>query len=256
MKISILLLFFLSSLAHAKFELYFKNYRSTRLQHSRDIYVYKPKNYHRDQTYPLIVMHDGQNLFDSSRAFGGRTWNAEHTLDHLIKTEQMSPAIVVAIDNTPDRMEEYIWERQGERYVDFLIHELIPHIEQSYKLKKGAEFRALMGSSLGGLISLRSALHRPESFGLVAALSPSIWWNNKEILELFERSSQLPLKIYLDMGTREGERAQDLEMLAEILRNRAHTSFLAWIDQWGGHNEAAWAHRLPFALKYLFPFKK
>jgi enterochelin esterase-like enzyme len=236
----------------ARFELFLKDYHSAHLKSARDIYVYRPQNYSPKNTYRLIVMHDGQNLFDPSRAFMGRTWNAQKTLDELIARNEIPPVVVLAIDNTPERRAEYVWEEEGESYVDMIIQELLPLVERSYSLKKGAKYRAMIGSSLGGLISLRVGLHRSEHFGLIAALSPSLWWNNREILSLYERENDLPARLYIDMGEREGERPQDLRLMVRILEERGHPHFYYWLDHWGGHNEWAWAYRLPMALRFLF----
>lgn len=249
------LVVFSSSLSFAGFQIYLKDYYSSRLAFPRHVFVYTPKNYSRKESYPLVVMHDGQNLFDPKRAFLGRTWRAEETLDRLIESGQIKPVVVVAIDNTSDRLEEYVWERFGENYIDFITEELLPLLDSEYSLKTGPQHRAMMGSSLGGLISLRAGIHRPKDFGLIAALSPSIWWNNKEIINLYRTSKELPQKIYIDMGARNGERPEDLRLLQATLSARTQTSLYAWIDEFGGHDEAAWAYRLPFALKFLFPTK-
>lgn len=255
-KLVLLFGFFICTQASAKFEIFLKNFQSQHLKAGRDVYVYVPREFSLHKSYPVVFMHDGQNLFDPSRAFGGRTWNAENSLNHLIESKQIAPLIVVAIDNTADRMQEYIWESQGREYIEFIISELLPLIRNHFSLKPGPENMSLMGSSLGGLISLHAALHRPDIFGSVAALSPSIWWNNKEILSLYENAPKLPQKIYLDMGAREGEKPDDVIKFSLILKSRSHPNYTFWIDEWGGHNEAAWAYRFPFALKYLFPLNE
>ncbi len=243
----------ISQLASAKFQIYLKDYQSPRLSQPRNVFVYTPKNYTPQETYPVVFMHDGQNLFDPQRAFQGRTWKVQESLDRLIENGQVRPVVVVAIDNTPDRLEEYIWERMGESYLDFISEELLPLLESDFSLKRGPEHRAMIGSSLGGLISLRAGLHRHFQFGLIAALSPSIWWNNKEIINLYRTSPNLPQKIYIDMGSRNGERPEDVRQLQAVLQSRSHPNLYGWIDELGGHDEAAWAYRFPMALKFLFP---
>lgn len=246
----------LPALAAGSFKLFRKNISYSSQNLSRDIYVYLPDGYEKSSTrYPVIYMHDGQNLFDPTRGYMGQTWKAESSLNELIARKLMRPVIVVAIDNTSARMEEYIPEKQADAYLEFIIGTLKPLVDQQLKTKTARAHTAIMGSSLGGLVSLYAGIKHPEIFGLVAALSPSIWWNQRSILSQYQQATALPLKVYLDSGTVGGEEPQDVVDLANLLQHRGFESrsLYSFIQNGANHSEYFWAQRLPIALQFLFP---
>lgn len=223
---------------------------------SRDVYIYLPDGYQKTRsTYPVLYMQDGQNLFDPNRAYLGQTWRAQTTLNDLIAKKVIPPIIVVAIDNTPDRMEEYIPERRGDLYLEFLIKKLKPQVDQSFRTRREARFTGIMGSSLGGLISLHAGIHYPDTFGLIGALSPSIWWNERSILATTRTASHLALKYYLDSGTEGGEKPEDVRAMSEVLTSRQFRhgqNLFVLIQDGADHREYFWAMRFPAALRSLF----
>ncbi len=245
-----------------KFALAFKNFKSSALPKGRDVYVYLPPGYEKNRTqeYPVLYMHDGQNLYDPARAFMGQTWNAQETLNALILQRKIRPIIVVGIDNTPDRTSEYTPDaderHQGGKadlYLRMIVADLRPAIESRFRVSKNRAQTAILGSSLGGLVSLYAGIRYPQVFGLVGALSPSIWWNRLSIVEKYRRSSTLPLGVYLDSGTDGGERPQDVDLLRRDLELRMpRGSFYAHLQQGATHSERFWAQRLPIALQFLF----
>lgn len=246
-----------SALAQGEFRLFKKGMTHGSLNYSRDVYVYLPDGYHhQNQSYPVLYMQDGQNLFDPMRAYLGQTWNALATLNELIAKKLIAPVIVVAIDNTPARMDEYIPEKNGDAYLDFIMHGLRPQIDQHYRTMKGPRHTGIMGSSLGGLISLYAGIRESNVFGLVGALSPSIWWNERSILDQYQSSRDLPIKVYLDSGSIGGEKPEDVLALTHLLAARGfrHThNLLVYIQDGADHREYYWAQRFPVALKFLFP---
>lgn len=254
------LLFLLTFQVYAKgsFQLYLRGTTAPSSLHHRDVYVYLPEGYEKsNRRYPVLYMHDGQNLFDPSRAFQGQTWHVEETLNDLIKKKLITPLIVVAIDNTPDRLDEYIFEKRGKGYLNFIKDGLKPQIDQSFRTLRGAESTGILGSSLGGLISLHAGIKLPETFGLVGALSPSIWWNDKAVLKSYEAASYLPLKIYLDSGTVGGEEPQNVWALGSVLKKRDFhlgENLLIYIQENANHSEYWWANRFPVAIQFLFPY--
>lgn len=247
-----------------KFSLFIKNFQTVESPQMRDIYVYLPPNYNFNKMarYPVLYVHDGQNLFDPERAFMGQTWNAENTLNTLIRTRAIRPLIVVAIDNTPSRTAEYTHDidpnigigGKSDLYLQTIITDLIPQVNKSYRTLTNRQSTSIMGSSLGGLVSLYAGIQYSDTFGSVAALSPSIWWNKKSITSLYNTANQLPLKIYIDSGTTGGERPQDVTQFKnQLLKQYSDSNSVKSIIQTGAsHNEYYWAQRLPEALKFLF----
>ncbi|MBA2405644.1 MAG: alpha/beta hydrolase [Bdellovibrionales bacterium] len=253
-----LLGFSLPVMGQGHFKLFKKDILAPSSKHGRDVYVYLPANYQKNNVrYPVIYLHDGQNLFDPQRAYLGQTWKALSTLNNLIARKEVAPVIVVAIDNTADRKLEYTPENSGKLYLEFLVKTLKPLVDQNFRTKTERKDTAMMGSSLGGLISLHAGVLYPETFGLIAALSPSIWWNDRAIITSYQQHSQLPHKVYLDSGTTGGEEPQDVLDLSQVLvsRNYRHAENLfVYIQDGADHQEYYWAMRFPVALKALFPY--
>lgn len=240
------------------------------LGRTRDVWVYLPPGYDaaKGVRYPVLYMHDGNNVFDGKTAFGGHEWGADESAERLIKSGEVVPFIIVGVGNTADRTEEYTWVEgqyagktlggRGRDYAKFLVGELKPLIDKTYRTKADRANTAVMGSSLGGLMDLYLARHEGDVFGKIGVMSPSVWWSDRAVLA---EVPQMPtnLKIWLDMGAREGNDAEaaleDARALKRALVKRGYAegaSFHYQEDAMGGHNEQAWAYRLPFALKFFF----
>jgi len=226
----------------------------------RDIIVYLPPHYRDDpgRHYPVLYMHDGQNLFDPATAFAHHEWNLDETAQQLIEAGKIRPLIIVGIYNTRDRMKEYtsgIGDTPAT-YGRLLVEELKPFIDSHYRTLPGPENTGLGGSSLGGLVSLSIALHYPGVFGRLAILSPSIWWQNRQILTDFAHfEGKFTPKVWLDIGTAEGntpeKTVQDTRTLREALEARG-VEIRYMEDPGAQHNEAAWSRRIGIALEFLF----
>lgn len=239
------------------------------LRNQRDLVVYLPPGYddqpHRH--FPVLYLHDGQNLFDGTTAFiPGMDWNVGQTADDLICAGVVAPLIIVGIYNAgKQRIREYTPTRipklgggRADRYARFLLEEVKPFLAKRYRLCEGAQHTGIGGSSLGGLVSLYLGLSQPQIFGKIVALSPSVWWNEGVILG-FAKSTlveSLP-RIWLDVGTREGARiVDDVEQFRDILIEkgwRAEETLHYERVQGAEHNEAAWARRVGPFLQFLFP---
>jgi predicted alpha/beta superfamily hydrolase len=223
----------------------------------RDVYVYLPPNFSYKKKYPVLYMHDGQNLFDPSRAFGGQTWRAAESLNRLIQNKEIQPIILVAIDNSRNRLEEYTPSNQADDYIRFIIDTVRPKVNEILPTLTGRSNTAIMGSSLGGLVSLHACLRYSKVFGKVGALSPSIWWNDYAMInEIDSQESKIPLKVYLDSGNRGGEAPKDVLTAVEHLQKKGmiNNQNLFWVIQDGAdHSEQYWSQRFPQALKFLFP---
>ncbi len=243
------------------FNIFIKDLRTRSSLHPRDIYVYLPPNFSFSYgtRYPVLYMHDGQNLFDPSRSTFGQTWEMEETLNDLISRKLIPPIIVVGIDNTPDRTQEYTHVLEPSRsiggsaneYLDFIVYDLKPYIDKVFPTAKGRKTTGIMGSSLGGLVSLYAGAIHQDTFGLIGAMSPSVWWANKSILKLIS-ASRLPRRVYIDSGELNGERPEDAKEAYLVYKKKGLEDLFLFIDSEGEHNEKSWARRLPQSLVFLF----
>lgn len=264
-----------------------RGFRSNFLHGDRDLIVYVPETYQSEgtRTFPVLYLHDGQNLFDGRTSYiPGRTWRIQQTADSLIAADEVEPLIIVGIYNTGlHRVDEYTPTRdrrigaggQSALYARMLIVEIMPLIASQYRVAAGPGNMGVGGSSLGGLLSLYLGLEHRGVFGKVAVLSPSVWWDNRSILAWVRRASMHrasswpesrirpevrlwpELRLWMDMGTAEGKRGlADADLLHNLLLQRG------WVDgvdlrylrvEGATHDEEAWSKRVGPMLKFLFP---
>lgn len=255
------------------------SFRSTILGNTRGVWLYLPPSFAENPlaTYPVLVMHDGQNLFDPRYAFGGTTWQVAETLDAgidaLDETRHLPEVVVIGPENTSDRIWEYtptvgtepgLTGGGGDQYLRFLVEELLPQmaeltspVQLKGRLRSGADNTALMGSSLGGLISAYAGVKRAALFGRIGAMSPSTWWDERFLLGSVRGSGAVrPLRVYLDSGD-SGPSLDDkdnTQALAQVYRDlgyRDGVDLLHVIQRGASHSEYYWAQRLPIALQFL-----
>ena len=236
--------------------------------YERCISVYLPEAYYSDpdRRFPVFYLHDGQNLFDDLTAYvPGHSWRAHTTADRLTDSGEIEPVILVGVANTGlRRMAEYTPTRdfklgggEARSYARLLVEELKPQIDRGYRTLHLPTDTAVGGSSLGGLVSLFLGFDYPQVFGKIAALSPSIWWDNRSILSFVQAPFTRPnLRIWLDMGMAEGTRhLRDTDNLFRLLKRRGWREHidLAYQRVPGGvHSEDAWASRFDDVLRFLF----
>jgi len=245
-----------------------EKFRSRFLRNQRDLIVYTPPGYREElaRRYPVLYLHDGQNLFDGATSFiPGQDWHVGQTADQCINAGTVEPLIIVGMYNTKARVREYtpthvpkLGGGRADRYAKFLIEEVKPLIEREYRTLSGPKRTGIGGSSLGGLVSLYLGLKHPATFGKIAALSPSVWWNQL-VIHRFVRSMHVESRprIWLDIGTREGPRTvQDVERFRDVLAEKGwrlgddlHYERVEGAE----HNEAAWAQRVRPFLQFLYP---
>lgn len=193
-----------------------EDFHSEILDNDRHVLIYLPPGYEGewDETYPVLYVNDGQNIFNTNTSFAGVDWGMDETLDRLIEDGLIRKIIVAAIFNTPDRTGEYTHtpdpEEGGgnsEAYASFLINELKPYIDEKYRTLPDASNTGIMGSSFGGLNALYMGWKYSHVFSIVAALSPSLWWADQDIIRLIEGDDREmgPDRIWLDMGSNESE---------------------------------------------------
>jgi predicted alpha/beta superfamily hydrolase len=244
-------------------------------RNTRFLRVWLPPGYEDPQNqtmrYPVLYLNDGQNLFESSTAFGGVEWQADESADRLIREGAIPPLIIIGIDNTgKDRLREYTPYRsmqrmmlrvQGRYYPDFLTKEVMPFAERNYRIAPGPENTGLGGSSLGALIALYTVIVRPDLFGKLLLESPSLWVSNRQILRESRKVRIWPERIFLAAGTAEARDAarsrtvvDDVRELGAIVRRAvlSEKRLRLTVAEGATHNESAWAARFPEALQFLF----
>ncbi len=253
-------------------QLWLHELRSRIFQNTRLLRVWTPPGYDgkNPSRYPVLYLNDGQNLFDPATAFAGVHWGVSETASRLIAEQKIPPLIIVGIDNTRDRVLEYIPYKsrdpkitnpRGNLYPDFLQKEVMPLVEGRYAVLKGRANTGLGGSSLGGLITLYTHLAAPTVFGRLLVESPSLSVARKKILDACRHSLNWPQRIYLAMGTRElGNPEKDAKIVADFRELEAtlrqegldEQRLKVRIDEGANHSESAWAARFPEALEFLY----
>lgn len=235
-----------------------RDWHSRSLGNARDLFVYLPRDYDASQRrYPVLYMHDGQNLFDRQAMMGG--WRAQEALDREIAAGRVEDLIVVGVANTPARMQEYLPPESGGRadaYARFLTDELKPWVDAHLRTRPGRDDTGVLGSSLGGLVSFYLGWERPDVFGRVGSLSGSFWL--REHLGAIEHDAPRGLRVWLDSGTAgsSGDSYEDTVAVRDLLlgkglvlgRDLRHV-----VDLGAAHSEPYWAARLGPALGFLFP---
>ncbi len=252
-----------------------EHFRSPQLDNERTIVVYLPPGYDRQpaRRYPVLYMHDGNNIFDVRSSANGVEWGVDEACQRLIAQGRLQELIVVGIYNTPQRIAEYtpFVDRKygggrGDAYLDFLCDTVKPFVDRTYRTLPDREHTAIAGSSLGGLISIYALFERPQVFGRGAAVSPALWWADRAVLRYLRRVPPPPdLRLWIDIGTAEGrppgpqERhppaVRDCRALVQVLRERGFVperDFHFEQIEGGRHHERDWAARIERVLLYLF----
>jgi len=252
--------------------------KSEILNNERELDIFLPPSYSRnpDKKYPVLYMHDGNNLFYPEISFGGMPWKVNTTIENLVFKKLMEEIIVVGIHNTPQRGNEYTWTEMnwrgmvkeggnGAKYAQFMIEELKPMIDTKYRTKKEPEHTGVMGSSLGGLISLYLGIKHHDVFSKLGVISPSLWWGYGQALKDVEEIKS-NLKIWIDMGTKEGMyksstpnfknyHLENTRMLRSKLITKGYKEGINlgyYEDKEGMHNEWSWGNRVAMPLLFFF----
>lgn len=243
-------------------------FESKILGNTREVTIYLPPNYddRTDQRYPVLYMQDGQNLFDAERAYiPGQHWKLKEAADTAIGERTASPMIIVAVDHAGiGRLDEYTPVQDAKHkgggraddYTRMLIEELKPVIDESFRTLTDAPNTGIAGSSLGGLVALHAAMTRPDVFGRIAAMSPSVWWGNRAILDEIEAFDGPPPRLWADTGGREGlEALQNARELRDRITAKGWGDevFRYYEDRRADHSERAWERRVRTVLEFLFP---
>lgn len=248
----------------------------------RNVEIWLPPDYDEGDAskHAVLYMHDGQNLFESQKSFIGVDWGMDETMAALYKNREIPSTIVVGIWNTPQRLREYLPQRpfcnhlsqrsrrrvikryggmsMSDNYLRFIVHELKPFVDSRYRTRPEREFTFVMGSSMGGLISLYAICEYPQVFGGAGCLSTHWPIAHKPFSKYL--NTRLPEpgshKIYLDYGNeanRAGYRYRQ-KRVEHILKDRGYEFGTTWLGNWYAgdpHSETAWRDRVQVPLRFL-----
>jgi len=234
------------------------------LHTTKKIWIYLPKNYNATKKkYPVLYMHDAQNLFDAKTSYVGE-WNVDEKLDSL-KAQVIVVGIEHGNDKRIDELTPYKNSNYGggnaDNYLEFIVKTLKPAIDTKYSTKTNSRNTGIMGSSIGGLVSYYAVLKYPDVFGKAGLFSPSFWFNWKEIVELTNNTPKLKTKIYFLYGDNEGDENDKNRMITNvnkidelISKKRCECMKLTKkkIVKGGRHNEKLWRDGFANAFLWLF----
>ncbi|WP_162303537.1 alpha/beta hydrolase-fold protein [Hymenobacter sediminis] len=233
------------------------------LGRTRRVWVYLPNDYAANtaKRYPVLYMHDGQNVFDACTSFSGE-WGVDEALSQLQQQGlDAVGCIVVAVDNGgSERMNELSpWKNleygggQGDQYVDFLVQTLKPYIDLHYRTLSGREFTGIAGSSMGGLISTYAALKYPQVYSKVGVFSPAFWFAKDSLFGYLQQHRPQPgTRFYFVSGTTESETMVPLMKAVHDTLARAKVSLQYTIPADGKHAEWFWQREFPAAYQWLY----
>ena len=233
------------------------------LGRERTLRLYLPPSYEGSpgRRYPVLYMHDAQNLFDDRTSFAGE-WGVDESLDELARTRGFE-AIVVGIDNgEAERVHELSpWSNpkygpaQGEQYMAFVVDTVKPWIDAHYRTQPGRASTAIVGSSMGGLISTYALLRYPQVFGKAAIFSPSYWFTGEVYAQAAAHPWPPGTRTYFYIGGKEDEESvPDVDRMVALLRTQPHApgDITEHVVPGNEHNERAWRAEFPLAVAWLF----
>ncbi|HLF35858.1 MAG TPA: alpha/beta hydrolase-fold protein [Cyclobacteriaceae bacterium] len=225
----------------------------------RDIVVWLPPGYEKKknkQRYPVLYMHDGQNIFDPATSAFGTDWRVDETCDSLIRNKIIDPLIVVGIYNTPDRSLEYTPGDKGDAYMHFVVTKLKPLIDSRYRTLIDRDHTLVAGSSAGGLISFMLAWEYPEVFSFAICMSPAFKIMGIDYVSAVESSEFMrkDMFFYLYNGGvgLESELQPGIDLMISALRKKGYRDGLDYYYNRvpdGKHSEADWANYFPYAIR-------
>ncbi len=238
------------------------NFYIPQLDRYRTIWIYLPPDYNNsNKNYPVIYMQDGQNLFDAYTSFSGE-WEVDESLNSLFDFGD-NGAIIVGINNGgADRLEEYTpWSHpnygggNAEPYVNFIVETLKPFIDANYRTYTDRNHTGIMGSSLGGLLSMYAAIEHQDVFSKAGVFSPSFWFSDQAYSHVSNTGKEHNMKFYLMASEQEdgGSVVDDVEEMNTTLINAGFNSseINVHIHQDGAHSEWFWAREFPDAYLWL-----
>eukprot|EP00026_Physarum_polycephalum_P012582 Phypoly_transcript_12904.p1 GENE.Phypoly_transcript_12904~~Phypoly_transcript_12904.p1 ORF type:complete len:355 (+),score=40.19 Phypoly_transcript_12904:86-1066(+) len=251
--------------------IYIRNIYSPQLNNTRDLVIYYPPSYVENtlkQYSNVLVMHDGQNLFNASTSFAGVAWMCQDTVDALVNQGSMEEIIIVGVDNTADRIDELTYSYdasvgaggKGDIYLNFIEQTVLPIIYKTFRIDTENLNLGILGSSLGGLISCYAGWTRSNVYNLAGCMSSSFWWNNEDFNGVILQKDSPPkqLEVYLDSGNA-GPDNDDEAQTKTVLAHMQTLGFTLGEDLWyyldkgGQHSEKYWGARFFVPMTDLYP---
>jgi predicted alpha/beta superfamily hydrolase len=231
----------------------------------RDLVVWLPPGYETDKNrrYPVLYMHDGQNVFDPVTSAFGVDWSIDEAVDDLIKKKLIDPVIVVGIYNTGDRMKEYTPGEKGAGYIDFVVKTVKPFIDTTYRTRPDRKNTIVGGSSAGGIISFMIVWEHPDVFSKAICMSPAFktptsmaaGWDYAKVVAT-STGKKKDVFFYIDNGGvgLESQLQPGVDEMIAALKSKGYQEgkdFVVVIDPTAKHSEADWAKRFPHALQLV-----
>lgn len=243
---------------------YHRNFSGSGIK-ARDIVVWLPPEYssESDRRYPVLYMHDGQNIVDPSTSSFQVDWQIDEAADSLIKQKLIEPLIIVGIYNTPQRNNEYSENDTGYAYMNFIVDSLKPFIDRNYRTKPDRQNTANGGGSLGGLISFILAWQYSEIFSKAFCFSPAFKIDRYNFVDnvLSYSGKKKEINLFICNGDDELDTRLQTgvdEMLNALTKNgyKERTDFYYVKAKSSQHGERDWSKNIPRALIYLFGTEK
>ncbi len=228
------------------------------LNRTRRIWIYLPADYATTKKrFPVLYMHDGQNLFDEATSGFGE-WGVDECLDSLFK-QGKKECIVIGIDNGAKRMNEYnpyefkpYGNGEGDKYVEFLVNTLKPYVDKNFRTLSNKKNTFIAGSSMGGLISLYALMKYPAVFGGAGIFSPAFWTAPKLEDDLNKTAKKINTKLFFYAGGKESERMiPDMQKIEADIKAISSSKIYERTDIDAKHNEAAWRKYFPEFYKWM-----
>jgi predicted alpha/beta superfamily hydrolase len=253
------------------------DFESPQLGNRRDILVYLPPGYDASPTerYPVLYMHDGQNVFDQRTSFKGQEWALDEAAEQLIRTGRIGKCIIVAIGHSSMRDQEFTrfaagggGPEAGDRYLHFVVETVKPFIDRTYRTLPDRSHTWTGGASFAGVVVLQAAIRHGDVFGGVISLAPSLWVNQRQTLQALRKTEIRPdTRFFIGQGRGSGVMAyvasktgrnpelRDGQELVEILEEKGISGpgkVQYVVIPSAFHEEAAWARQGPAILGFAF----
>ncbi|MFA6617708.1 MAG: alpha/beta hydrolase-fold protein [Candidatus Neomarinimicrobiota bacterium] len=244
------------------------DFNMPQLGRKRRIWIYLPPSYEKSRRrYPVMYMHDGQNLFSDSTSFSGE-WGVDEHLEQMIAEKKIKEIMIVGIENSEYRLSEYspfdfeykgLHEAEADKYAQFIVETLKPFIDKEYRTKSGRKHTGIAGSSMGGLVSTYIALEYQEVFSKVGAMSSSFRLCLEDILHYLDlQSKRYSMQFWIDIGSLEGNELEfgiSQKPVVDALKKlgwESEKELKYTVYEAAEHHEAYWRARFADVLEYLW----